>query len=108
MPAPVIAPPQAQLLDPFSGTGQSLTPSNGCKFASEEACRLLQCNRLQILYLTSELILVLDEESKTKSPTTSLLNLLATKIYYTYQPSASGFDYIAGRAIFCHASQFVK
>lgn len=94
---------QPQLLDPHSANPQPVAPANGSDFTLEELYRLLDCSTVEVVTLTPELILITDEESKFRTP--AYLNLLASYLWHTHQPSARGVDVIVGRAIYCHTSQ---
>ena len=65
---------------------------------------LLDCQLVDVVRLTDELILIIDDESKFRTP--AYLNLLATYLWHQHQPAARGVDCIVGRAIMCHDSQF--
>ena len=69
-----------------------------------ELYALLDCQVVEVIRLTSELILIVDEEGKFKNP--CYLNLLATYLWHQHQPAARGQDSIVGRAILCHDKQF--
>ncbi len=98
------APFQPQVLDPFSATPQPVQPANGRCFELDELYKMLDCDTVEVVTLTPELILVTDENSKLRSP--AYLNLLASYIWHAHQPAARGVDVICGRAIYCHSSQF--
>ena len=69
-----------------------------------ELYALLDCQVVEVIRLTSELILIVDEEGKFKNP--CYLNLLATYLWHQHQPADRGQDSIVGRAILCHDKQF--
>lgn len=94
---------QPQLLAPDSAHPQPVLPANGTNFELEELYRLLDCSSVDVVRLTEELILIIDDEGKFRTP--AYLNLLASYLWHTYQPSARGVDTIVGRAIYCHTSQ---
>ena len=102
MPAPLIY--QPHLLDPHAAELQPVTPANGRHFQLPELYRLLDCSLVDVVRLTDELILLIDDEGKFRQP--AYLNLLATYLWHQYQPQARGVDAIVGRAILCHDQQF--
>lgn len=95
---------QPQVLDPHSAHPQSVQPANGRCFELDELYRLLDCDTVEVVALTEELILIADENSKQRQP--AYLNLLATYLWNHHQPASRGVDCIVGRALFCHSSQF--
>ena len=95
---------QPHLLDPHSAEPQPVRPRNGRHFQLAELYELLDCHRVDVVNLTAELILIIDDEGKFRQP--CYLNLLATYLWYQHQPEARGMDSIAGRAILCHDKQF--
>ena len=95
---------QPHLLDPASAEPQPINPANGRSFKLAELYPLLDCRLVDVVRLTDELILIIDDESKLRTP--AYLNLLATYLWHQYQPAARGVDCIVGRAILCHDSQF--
>ncbi|RTQ52295.1 DUF3846 domain-containing protein [Hymenobacter gummosus] len=95
---------QPHLLDPHSTEPQPVNPANGRSFQLSELRQLLDCQRVDVVRLTDELILIIDDEGKFRSP--CYLNLLATYLWYQHQPQARGLDSIVGRAILCHDQQF--
>ena len=97
-------PYQPQLLDPQANAPRPLDPRNGTDFHLPELYEALDCQTVDVVRLTPELILVIDDEGKFRDP--PQLNLLATYLWYRHVPEARGLDYIAGRAIICHDNQF--
>ena len=95
---------QPHLLDPHSATPQPVTPGNGRSFKLAELYAMLDCHTVDVVRLTPELILIIDDESKLREP--AYLNLLATYLWHQHEPAARGVDCIVGRAIICHDSQF--
>lgn len=95
---------QSHLLDPHSAEPQPITPANGKSFKLAELYRLLDCNLVDVVRLTDELILIIDDEGKFREP--AYLNLLATYLWHQHQPTARSVDAIVGRAILCHDRQF--
>ena len=95
---------QPVLLYPHSASAQPLVIANGRGFTLRELYDLLHCQTVQVVRLTPELILIIDEEGKFRQP--AYLNLLATAQWHQYQPEARGRDCIVGRAVLCHTSQF--
>ena len=95
---------QAQLLDPHSAQAQPVSPRNGRSFKRAELYELLDCQRVEVTYLTAGLILISDEESLSHTP--RYLNVLATHLYHQHVPEARGEAAIVGRAILCHDKQF--
>ena len=95
---------QPHLLDPHSAQPQPVSPVNGRSFKLAELYQLLDCHTVEVIRLTSELILIVDEEGKFRNP--AYLNLLATYLWYQHQPAARGHDSIVGRAILCRDKQF--
>lgn len=99
---------QPHLLDPNSAEPQPVHPANGRSFRLAELYRLLDCELVDVVRLTDELILIIDDEGKFKSP--AYLNLLATYLWHQHQETplghARGVDAIVGRAVLCHDSQF--
>lgn len=91
------------MLDPHSAEPQPVTPTNGKRFKLAELYRLLDCQRVDVVRLTEELILLIDDEGKFRHP--AYLNLLATYLWHQHQPAARGVDAIVGRAILCHDQQ---
>ena len=102
--AKAATPYQPQLLDPHSAEPQPVNPKNGRSFKLVELYQLLECHTVEVIRLTPELILIVDEEGKFRHP--AYLNLLATYLWYQHQPTARGQDSIVGRAIICHDRQF--
>ncbi len=92
------------LLDPHCAEPQPIAPTNGRSFRLAELYRLLDCQLVDVVRLTEELILIIDDEGKFREP--AYLNLLATYLWHQYQPAARGVDAIVGRAILCHDKQF--
>jgi len=99
-----LPPFQPQLLDPFSARPQPVQPANGRCFELAELYAMLDCKTVEVVRLSPELILIADEESKLRQP--CYLNMTATYLWHQHQPDARGRDCIAGRALFCHTSQF--
>ncbi len=95
---------QPHLLDPHSAQLQPVCPANGRSFRLAELYQLLDCRTVDVVRLSDELILIIDDESKFRNP--AYLNLLATYLWYQYVPEARGTDSIVGRAILCHDKQF--
>ena len=95
---------QPHLLDPHSAEPQPVRPQNGRSFKLAELYRMLDCQRVDVVPLTKDLILIIDDEGKFRNP--AYLNLLATYLWYQHQPEARGVDSIVGRAILCHDQQF--
>jgi len=95
---------QPHLLDPHASEPQPVSPTNGRSFKLAELYRLLDCELVDVVRLTDELILIIDDEGKFRNP--PYLNLLATYLWHQHQPAARGVDAIVGRAILCHDSQF--
>lgn len=95
---------QPHLLDPHASDPQPVSPGNGRSFKLAELYRLLDCQTVDVVRLTDELILIIDDEGKFKTP--AYLNLLATYLWHHHQPAARGVDCIVGRAILCHDQQF--
>lgn len=77
---------------------------NGRSFTLAELYKLLDCQTVEVVPLSRELILIIDEEGKFARP--AYLNLLATAVWHQHQPQARGIDSIVGRAILCHTDQF--
>ena len=97
-------PYQPHLLDPHSAKPQPISPANGRNFKLPELYALLDCQTVDVVRLSPELILIIDDEGKFRHP--AYLNLLATYLWHQHQPEARGVDSIVGRAILCHDSQF--
>lgn len=97
-------PYRSHLLDPHSAEPQPVSPRDGRSFRLGELYELLDCRTVDVVRLTDELILIIDDEGKFRSP--CYLNLLATYLWYQHQPAARGQDSIVGRAVLCHDSQF--
>lgn len=102
---------QSHLLDPHRADPQPIAPADGRCFKLAELYRLLDCRTVDVVRLTDELILLIDDEGKFREP--AYLNLLATYLWYHHQPAARGLDAIGlrlpsvvGRAILCHDQQF--
>lgn len=95
---------QPHLLDPHSAAPQPVNPQNGRCFKLTELYALLDCQLVDVVRLTPELILIIDDEGKFRNP--AYLNLLATYLWHQHQPAARGVDAIVGRAILCHTAQF--
>lgn len=95
---------QPQLLDPHSVQPQPVSPENGRSFKLAELYRLLDCQTVDVVRLSADLILIIDDEGKFRNP--AYLNLLATYLWYQHQPEARGQDSIVGRALLCHDKQF--
>ncbi len=104
MPAKTATTYQPHLLDPHSAEPQPVSPANGRSFKLAELYQLLDCRTVDVVRLTDELILIIDDEGKFRNP--CYLNLLATYLWYQHQPEARGVDSIVGRAILCHDKQF--
>lgn len=95
---------QPMLLDPHTAEPQPVVPANGRSFQLAELYRLLDCTQVDVVRLTDELILIIDDEGKFRHP--AYLNLLATYLWHSYQPAAREVDAIVGRVILCHDQQF--
>ena len=95
---------QPHLLDPHSAAPRPVSPQNGRSFKLAELYALLECQTVEVVRLTPELILIIDDEGKFRNP--AYLNLLATYLWYQHQPEARGQDSIVGRALLCHDKQF--
>ncbi|QIX62749.1 DUF3846 domain-containing protein [Hymenobacter sp. BT18] len=95
---------QPKLLDPNNPVPQPITPRNGRHFKLAELYELLQCDLVDVIRLSEELILIIDDEGKFKEP--CQYNLLATYLWYQHQPAARGHDYVVGRVLLCHTKQF--
>ena len=95
---------QPHLLDPHSAQPQPVSPANGRSFKLAELYQLLDCRLVDVIRLSPELILIIDDEGKFRNP--AYLNLVATYLWYHHQPAARGHDSIVGRAILCHDKQF--
>lgn len=95
---------QPHLLDPMSAEPRPILPANGRSFKLAELYAMLDCHLVDVVRLTHELILIIDDEGKFKSP--AYLNLLATYLWHQHQPAARGVDAIVGRAVLCHDQQF--
>ncbi len=95
---------QAQLLDPHSTAPQPVNPKNGRSFKLAELYELLDCRHVDVVWLTPELILIIDDEGKFRNP--AYRNALASAHWYEHVPAARGVDCIVGRAILCHDKQF--
>ena len=99
---------QPHLLDPHSAEPQPVSPQNGRSFKLAELYQLLDCQNVDVVRLTKELILIIDDEGKFRHP--AYLNLLATYLWYQHQGTlwaeARGQDSIVGRAVLCHDNQF--
>jgi hypothetical protein len=104
MPAKIATAYQPHLLDPHSASPQPVSPRNGTSFKLAELYELLDCHTVDVVRLTKDLILIIDDEGKFRHP--AYLNLLATYLWYQHQPEARGQDSIVGRAILCHDKQF--
>ena len=101
---PKSAPYQPQLLDPQAAKPQPINPRNGTHFRLPELYAALDCQTVDVVRLTPDLILIIDDESKFREP--CYLNLLATYLWYQHVPEARGLDAIVGRVILCHDNQF--
>ena len=95
---------QPHLLDPHSAQPRPVNPTNGKSFKLAELYAMLDCQCVDVVRLTPELILIIDDEGKFRHP--ACLNLLATYLWHRHQPAARGVDCIVGRAILCHDKQF--
>ncbi|HEX8429309.1 hypothetical protein [Hymenobacter sp.] len=101
---------QPHLLDPHSAEPRPVSPGNGRSFKLAELYELLDCHTVDVVRLTDELILIIDDVKRIKllrkfrNP--CYLNLLATYLWYQHEPTARGVDSIVGRAILCHDQQF--
>ena len=95
---------QPHLLDPHSAQPQPVSPADGCSFKLAELYQLLDCQTVDVVRLSPELILIVDDVGKFRHP--AYLNLVATYLWYHHQPEARGIDSIVGRAILCHDKQF--
>ena len=89
---------------PHSAAPQPVSPGNGKSFKLAELYQLLDCQLVDVVRVTDELILIIDDEGKFRNP--AYLNLLATYVWHQHQPAARGVDAIVGRAILCHDKQF--
>ena len=88
---------QPHLLDPHSAPPQPVSPKNGRSFKLAELYQLFDCQLVDVICLSPELILIIDDEGKFRNP--AYLNLVATYLWYHHQPEARGQDSIVGRAI---------
>jgi len=80
----IATPYQPHLLDPHSAEPHPVSPHNGRSFQLAELYKLLDCQTIDVVRLTPELILIIDDEGKFRNP--CYLNLLAT--YLSYDCSA--------------------
>ena len=71
---------QPQLLDPHSAQPQPVSPKNGRSFKLAELYQLLDCQLVDVIRLSPELILIVDDEGKFRNP--AYLNLVATYLWY--------------------------
>lgn len=78
-------------------TIEEIFPKNGSKFTLEEVYKYIDCDQVQLVYLHSGDIMLVDEEGKLKNKP---LNKVAT-IYY-----GNTMDHIVGKVIVCHPSMF--
>lgn len=95
---------QPVLFDPHVAYAQPVTMASRRGFTLQELYKLLDCQTVEVVRLSEELILLIDEEGKFAQP--AYLNLLATYNWHRFQPEARGKDCIVGRAILCHTTQF--
>ena len=95
---------QPHFLDPHRAQTQPVSPQNGRSFKLAELYQRLDCQTVDVVRLSPELILIIDDEGKFRHP--AYLNLVATYLWYHHQPAARGQDSIVGRAILCHDKQF--
>ena len=95
---------QPHLLDPHATEPQPITPRNGTDFHLPELYAALDCQTVDVVRLTPDLILIIDDEGKFRNP--CYFNLLATYLWYQHVPAARGRDCIAGKVILCHDTQF--
>lgn len=88
------------LYNDFQGLSGSInkfvTPINGSSFTLEELYNLIDCETIEVINLTDDFILIIDEEGKLKD---KYVNNFATDIAIE---SLQEGDYIAGNAVFCH------
>ena len=72
-----------------------ILPENGHDFQLEELYRHLKCSIIQVLPISDDSIMIIDEEGKYNTPD---FNVLATDIAF---PVLLPNDWIAGSAIVC-------
>ena len=77
-----------------------IKPENETNFTLKELYKHLRCDMIEVLYLNSSEIMIIDENGKlTNKP----VNNSATRIFRENIKNTR--DYICGHAIICHTSQ---
>lgn len=84
-----------------SGTHRKVTPANGTHFSLQEIYKLLKCELVEIIRLSKNMIMVVDEEGKLKSEPD--VNVNASLIAMTHGAIFIG-DKVCGDALICDTS----
>lgn len=77
------------------GTVSTVTPKNGTDYKLEELKRFVG-GYIEIIYLTDDKIMVINEEGKFQCEPNLTATIIARRNY-----SIAGSDYIAGNALIC-------
>lgn len=91
------------LIDPLDGVTR-ITPANGLVFELGELYGWLECDLVEVVELLDGDILIIDEEGKLKEDT--VINPMATQLYWAAHPELAGKDIIVGKAVFCNTLMF--
>lgn len=90
----------AVVIDPCKPVDEVM-PANGTDWTLEELYKLLNCDMIEVVRVTDDLILIIDEEGKLKHSTSH--NREATEVMnYHHNPTWS--DVIVGKAVLCPSS----
>ena len=85
------------------GGERPVTPENGKDFKLKELYKLLKCDLVEVVYLNSNLIMIIDEEGKLRSE--HKVNQKATMRAWKHM-AIHPKDVIVGDAIVCDTTMF--
>lgn len=102
-----------------SGEFALVSPKNGESFELGEICNTIGCNFIEVVYLTDDLILIIDEEGKLSNEVE--MNVVATahylknslgfsdeaikEVFFGKDSDSEPVDFIAGDCIICHTEK---
>ena len=89
---------QPYLLDPHNAQPQPVSPANGRSFKLAELYQLLDCQLVDVIRFSPELILIIDDEGKFHHP--AYLNSVATYLWYHHRPAMADPNYSLRPAAF--------
>jgi hypothetical protein len=86
-------------LSPYKSSKKTIEPENSTDFNLQELYRHLECDTIEVSYLNSEEMMIMDENAKI---TERLINTDAT---FIYRKQHKVNDYICGPVILCKVSE---